>query len=251
MAVDEANGTGRSVRDTDEDWVRIGAEEPYHGVLSQERFLTRNLTPTVLAEFWRSGEEEIQYLVGVAARHFGDFHARRALDFGCGVGRLTRAMAQVADTVVGLDISPGMLAQARRGAPATVTFVEDAGTEAFDWINSIIVFQHIPPQRGYGLFEQLLDRLLPDGVLTAQFTLYRDSAFLPATIAGIEEAAWDGETLRTLRQQPPAPGVMLMYDYDLNRLIALLARYGLSSVFLEHTNHGGCHGVRLFARKSG
>jgi SAM-dependent methyltransferase len=250
-APEGAGAATRALRNTDLDWIRIGEEEPYHGVLSHERFLTRNLTPEVLADFWRSGEEEIHYLVSVATQHFGAFEPRRALDFGCGVGRLTRAMAQIADTVVGVDISPGMLAEACRGAPPNITFVADAGDERFDWISSIIVFQHIPPLQGYDLFEQLLARLIPGGVLTVQVTLYRDSAFLPATLAGLQEAAWDGETLRALRQEPPAPGVMLMYDYDLNRLIALLARHGLGSVFLEHTDHGGCHGVRLFARKDG
>ena len=38
----------------------------------------------------------------------------RALDFGCGVGRLTRALGDRFDAVVGVDISAGMVEQARR-----------------------------------------------------------------------------------------------------------------------------------------
>jgi SAM-dependent methyltransferase len=239
----------RAMRDTDLDWIRIGEEEPFHGVFSHERFLRRNLTPEILTEFWCSGEEEIAYLAAALERHFGPFESQHALDFGCGVGRLTRAMARVANTVVGIDVSPGMLAVARDGAPPNITFGLDVPEGCFDWINSIIVFQHIPPTRGYYLFDQLLRQLVPGGVLTAHFTIYRDRTFMPAMLAGLEEATWDGERLRTLREAPLEPGVMLMYDYDLNRLLALLVRHGLETTVLEHTNHGGCHGVRLFGRR--
>jgi SAM-dependent methyltransferase len=247
--VSDVDRPAQGIRQTDLDWIQIGEDEPYHGVLSQERFLRRNLTPEILEEFWRGGEEEIAYLKGVLEHHFGKFSSVRALDFGCGVGRLTRAMAGVAQAVVGLDIAPGMLAEARREAPANITFLNDLGEQNFDWINSIIVFQHIPPSRGYILFEDLIRRLVIGGVLSVQFTIYRDKAFLPATTSFIEEATWDGEVVRALHQRPPAAGTMLMYDYDLNRLIATAVRHGLVQFFLEHTNHGGCHGVRLFARR--
>jgi SAM-dependent methyltransferase len=238
-------------RQTDDDWIRIGQDEPYHGVLSQERFLRRNLTPEILQEFWASGVEEMTYVKAVLERHFGPFRAARALDFGCGVGRLARALAGLAETVVGLDISPGMLTEARRGAPANVEFATELGERTFDWINSVIVLQHIPPVRGYVLFEDLLSRLEPAGVLSVQFTIFRDRNFLAPATSFIEEAVWDGETIRALRQTAPAVGTMLMYDYDLTRMVALCAHHGVAGLFLEHTNHGGCHGVRLFGRRAG
>lgn len=237
-------------RPTDDDWTLIGQHEPYYGVLSHERFLRRNLTPQIMDEFWRTGVDEIGHLTAVIERHLGDFRPVYALDFGCGVGRLSRAMAAVADQVLGVDVAEGMLVEARRGAPANLSFCDVLPPGPFDWINSIIVFQHIPPSRGYPLFEELLDRLAPGGVLSAQFTLYRDKAFLQQTICVIEEAVWDGEDMRSLRQAPPPPGTMLMYDYDLTRLIASAVRRGVEQFFLEHTDHSGCHGVRIYARRA-
>ncbi|MFE1598817.1 class I SAM-dependent DNA methyltransferase [Methylobacterium sp. ID0610] len=39
---------------------------------------------------------------------------RRALDLGCGTGLAARALDDLAETIEGVDLSPGMLAQARR-----------------------------------------------------------------------------------------------------------------------------------------
>lgn len=44
--------------------------------------------------------------------------AGQALDFGCGSGRSTRFLAALGFTVVGVDLSPAMLEQARRLDPA-------------------------------------------------------------------------------------------------------------------------------------
>jgi len=40
----------------------------------------------------------------------------RALDFGCGPGRVTRALAAWFDESVGVDVSPVMIAEALKGA---------------------------------------------------------------------------------------------------------------------------------------
>jgi trans-aconitate methyltransferase len=238
-----------SMRETDADWAILGDDEPFFGVFSHEKFLRRNLTPDVLAEFWASGVEEIQYLRRVLITHFGDFQAGHAVDFGCGVGRLTRALAEVCDRVTGVDVSPGMLAEANRHRLPNITYTDRLSDQTFDWINSVIVFQHIPPVRGYGLFADLLGRLNPGGVVSVQFTLFKDEAFIGAVAEPIRRASWDGETLRVMDQTPHPPGAMMMYDYDLNRLMSLLTDHGVETVFLEHTDHGGCHGVRLFGRR--
>jgi SAM-dependent methyltransferase len=42
------------------------------------------------------------------------FAGRNVLDFGCGIGRVARALAGRGARVVGLDVSPGMIAEAER-----------------------------------------------------------------------------------------------------------------------------------------
>jgi ubiquinone/menaquinone biosynthesis C-methylase UbiE len=47
-------------------------------------------------------------------RHINpEFAPRKILDFGCGVGRSPVAFAAMAEEVVGLDVSPAMLREAR------------------------------------------------------------------------------------------------------------------------------------------
>lgn len=239
-----------SARDTTRDWQIIGASEPYFGVLTNPRFYRRNLDEASLQEFWLSGQGDVQNCTETIKRVLlADFAPRRALDFGCGVGRLTRAMARVARHVVGFDVSPGMLAEARRHEHPNVEFAEVLPDGVFDWINSLIVFQHIPTARGYELFDELLDRLAPGGVISVHVTIFRDQRALPALLDLLLDGVWDGSNLRVLDDKPPPAGHMMIFDYDLNRLLSAAIRRGIGSFYLEHSDHGGCHGVILYGRR--
>ena len=79
-----------------------------------------------------------------------------ALDFGCGVGRLTRALGTRFEQAVGVDISEAMVAQAtpaERAVPACEFRVNTAfdltqfETGSFDFVYSSIVLQHLPSRR--------------------------------------------------------------------------------------------------------
>ena len=101
--------------------------------------------------------------MAVLSTHTGPRKA--ALDFGCGVGRLTIPFAAYFDRLVGVDISPTMLeklgANCKAAGVENVTPCltsdpwEDEGP--FDLINSYLVFQHLPDDR------QLADYLLRIG----------------------------------------------------------------------------------------
>ena len=103
---------------TDAAWRKWGEIDPYYAVLSESRFRATNLADSRPA-FFESGRSYIaERLDGFAARYGPDLERRRALDFGCGVGRLALAMAPLFSEVVGLDISEAMLVHARDNAAA-------------------------------------------------------------------------------------------------------------------------------------
>ncbi len=232
-------------RDTDADWRELGAKNPYWGVLSVPRFQRENLTPEGLEDFYLSGRQYIDGLVSDLAWLTGKAPSGRALDFGCGVGRLSEAMTRYAQRVTGYDISPGMLELARqRGGRAT--YVGELPDGPFDWINSFIVFQHIPPDRGLALIGQLMDRLAPGGVISLHVTVWS------------EHTAWPDETgLKRLLQKPRQMlwaarlpvGHITMYDYDLSAVIRRLNQAGVQDMRLMSTDHGGHHGVVILGRK--
>lgn len=87
-------------------------------------------------------------LLTPVARHLGRVRGD-ALDLCCGTGAATQMLTRVVDgRVVGLDFSPGMLAQARARLPEHVELVEGDARDlpydrAFDLIVSFGAFGHI------------------------------------------------------------------------------------------------------------
>src|SRR5919199_4349534 len=97
---------------TDKAWEKFVREDPYFGVLADEKF-TREQLEQNRDEFFASGEGAVMLMIERFERHFGPLRRERALDHGCGVGRLSLALARRFEQVVALDVSPSMLAEAR------------------------------------------------------------------------------------------------------------------------------------------
>jgi 2-polyprenyl-3-methyl-5-hydroxy-6-metoxy-1,4-benzoquinol methylase len=65
------------------------------------------------AEFFQTGQVTIRALLNRLASLGLAPPRGRALDFGCGVGRLTQALAEYGREIVGLDIAASMVERAR------------------------------------------------------------------------------------------------------------------------------------------
>lgn len=108
-----------------------------------------------------------------------------ALDFGCGVGRLTRALARHFESCTGVDIAPGMIRLARElnkkesGCHFHLNQTEDltafpSASQAFVYSN--IVLQHMPTVLGLRYVAEFVRLLRPGGVAVFQVpTEYRES----------------------------------------------------------------------------
>lgn len=238
------------MRNTDDDWISIGSNNPFYGVLTHEKYKTNNIDEDSLKDFWLSGVFHIDNVFKKLESLFGPFRPQSALDFGCGVGRLVRAMSSHSKHVTGVDVSEGMLAEARKDNLNNTSYHIEIPRTSYDWINSFIVFQHIPPEKGYELFEALLNVAGDDCRLSVHFTFFKEHAAISQHgLNTMELLTWDGEEVSSLARVTPPPGTMMMYDYDLSRLIAMLFKYGFMDISMDHVNHGGCHGVIIYSKK--
>jgi SAM-dependent methyltransferase len=129
-------------------------------------------------EFARSGERKVAGLLKRLESLCLPERRERALDFGCGVARLTLPLAEAFDEVTGVDIAPAMIDQARRRAAGLtgVRFVlnesddlEILSGDSFDLVYTGLVLQHMPSRSIALRYLSGLAALVgPGGVLVAQ-----------------------------------------------------------------------------------
>lgn len=162
------------------EWRKYGAEKPHWSVLTHSDFLPENIARNV-DEFYATGREHAKTMLNPISRSGANIdHFSRVMDFGCGVGRLSLALAPKATEIVGVDISPPHLALAReRAGPDTnttfvpINTVEQIGTLGqFDLIVSFIVIQHNPPPVMAEILRKLLSCLADGGFIIIQIPTY-------------------------------------------------------------------------------
>ncbi|CAN5143232.1 hypothetical protein BH23GEM2_BH23GEM2_23480 [soil metagenome] len=157
-----------------DDWEHFGAHDPMWAVLTTGEDAGRRWDPE---EFFASGRADVAAWLQRLADAGGTPCRERALDFGCGVGRLSQALALHFDRVVGVDIARPMLAAAERHNRHgdRIQFVHNTrpdltkfGDAEFDLVLSHIVLQHMPSRVAVGYLREFLRVLRPGGSLIFQ-----------------------------------------------------------------------------------
>ena len=229
-----------------DDWEALAQQEPWFAVLTDERYLRERMSPDDLRDFFASGDADIAHIFDLIERP--DFAPKSALDFGCGVGRLTRALVKRIDRVAGVDVAPSMLRRARENVPAA-SFSSSIPNERFDLIVSLIVFQHIPVARGEALLDELLAHLSDDSVAALQFTFRRPGSFLRRIARTIRaRVPFVHRIAQRIRGERPLP-YMQMNEYDPLRVMAILRRHGCGEARIVPTDHGGIKGAIVIASR--
>jgi SAM-dependent methyltransferase len=230
------------------DWERIAASEAFFGVLTDDKYRAAELTPERIAEFYATGDADIGAVINTFKTAFGAAPAGApALDIGCGVGRLARAMRPYATQVTGYDVSDSMLALARKHAGDGVDYVTALPGGPFGWISSFVVFQHIEPPEGLALLKRALATLAPGGFASIQITAWRTAHALPTGLQKLKRAAHFALARAGAR---PAESLIQMHDYNLSDVIRAFVEAGVVEQHLVHTDHGGHHGVWVFGRRT-
>lgn len=165
---------GNDVTQLHEVWEGHGREDPLWAILTESEKRSGKWDQDA---FFATGIAEVEALLG-RLRHVAPTLAfDRALDFGCGVGRLTEALADHFQTVDGVDISESMV---RRGAdlsrhPETVRYhantrsdLQMFDADTFSLVHSSIVLQHVGRRLARQYIAEFVRVARPDGVVHFQ-----------------------------------------------------------------------------------
>jgi SAM-dependent methyltransferase len=249
------------INNSDKDWERFGKTDPYFAVLTAPEF-HGELSDAERTKFFASGETHIDTIFSIIRERLdSSFAPARALDFGCGVGRLVLPLAERCREVTGVDVSSSMLAEARHNCDAAgatgVQLVQgdddlSAVTGSFDFIHTYIVLQHIPVERGETLVRKLAGKLAPGGIgmFHVPYTAGRQrlkSRALYWLRMNVPGAKWALNLARGRSMRAP---VMQMNEYSVTRLFDILWNEGCSEMHVRFSDHDGARGVLVFARKA-
>jgi SAM-dependent methyltransferase len=200
-------------RDGQEFWERHAQRDPLWAILSDPVKKGRKWD---LPEFFETGTREIAVLLYRLAELEIPISLGTALDFGCGVGRLTQALAAHFDQAVGVDISPTMIALAEKlnTHANRVRYVANSrddlsvfDADSFDFIYSAIVLQHVQPATTRRYLADFFRILKKGGVLVFQLPSHARPARdrRPSATAMPDDAYRAQVTVQALPQTVLAP----------------------------------------------
>jgi 2-polyprenyl-3-methyl-5-hydroxy-6-metoxy-1,4-benzoquinol methylase len=164
-------------------WQQLGETEPHWSVASAERFRQSSIQNT-LDEFYARGKRLVQRFFCCLDRNDVDYTAfKSCLEYGCGLGRVTRWLSEKFETVYGYDISLSHLQYA--GNYLTEVGISNVTLQHLkclqdieklpkvDAIYSIIVLQHNPPPVISLIVRSFLRSLNPGGIAFFQVPTYQ------------------------------------------------------------------------------
>ncbi len=128
-------------------------------------------------EFFKTGKKEVKYVMDIIKSSNNKINFDMALDFGCGIGRVTQALARHFENVYGVDVSEKMIFKAKEyNKNEKITFIQNTADDLkifddnkFNFIYSVITLQHIPDKNQIKNYLKEFFRVLkPGGVLFFQ-----------------------------------------------------------------------------------
>jgi SAM-dependent methyltransferase len=221
-------------------WDRQARSDPMWAILTDPAKAGGQWDPE---EFFATGIREVAVFMDQAAAWGVPASRRTALDFGCGIGRLTQALAGHFEQVCGVDISPKMIALARQhnrqGARCEYLCNPDTDLGHFadgsiDMIYSWITLQHMEPRDARRYMREFLRVLAPGGLLLFQYPSK------PIRL-GFRLTRWKGLLSR--------PRPMYMNGLDREEVVELLERGGGRVLNVEQDDdsipgyHSFCYAV--------
>ena len=200
-----------------ESWRAFGEAEPDWSVSTHDRYRSGNIQEN-LDEFKRTGERDAaRFELWLRRNGIQLPPASACIDFGCGTGRVTHALASRFGKVIAVDASQPHLDIARKRVSGDVewrllrTLSDVERLPPADAIFCLIVLQHSPPPLMLYLAGLLFRALRPGGVAYLQVPVFRTGYSF---------------RLREYLASPPGPEVMEMHFLPQRHVFAAAASQG-------------------------
>jgi SAM-dependent methyltransferase len=168
-------------------WEALGVSQPYWSVVTQPQYYQDQFEQHS-EQFFLSGKYSSDLFLSALRRNgISPDNLHTCLEVGCGVGRVTKFLAESFTHVIACDISNahiqlGMnhLSQHHLHNVEWVHWQDMTQLQHLpqvDAIFSVITLQHNPPPVMAWMLKQLLDSLNPGGAAYIQFPTYRNGYF--------------------------------------------------------------------------
>lgn len=245
--------------DTDRAWSRWGEIDPYFAVITDPRFRKGQIEEH-RAAFMQTGEDYVVRHLDAIEQTLGPVARGRALDFGCGVGRIALPLARRFDEVVGLDVSEAMLREARANGESerleNIIFARSddpimAAGSRYDFVHTYIVLQHIPVARGMAIIDRLLQQTATGGVASVHFTIRRNLNLVHSLAYWSRHKVPGVNRLINLAHgRPGATPAMQMNEYSLEAVLLRYFEHGFGNALVAFEHHGPYRSAQVVARKA-
>jgi SAM-dependent methyltransferase len=155
-------------------WHEFGRRDPLWAILAEPDKKNNRWN---IDEFFKTGETDVAAILSYIEALPFQLRMNSALDFGCGVGRLTQALSDRFDYCCGVDIARSMIRLAnklnRHGNSCRYVLNERNDlrlfkSDTFDFICTLITLQHMKPEYSKNYILELLRVLAPGGLLFFQ-----------------------------------------------------------------------------------
>ena len=222
-----------NLRNTKRHWEKFARTDPLWAVLTDADKKGQQWSAE---EFFQTGVDSVAAEIKGILAHCPDLRFGSALDFGCGVGRLSQALARHFSRVVGVDISEKMLELAR-GYNQHGTKVEyvlntrddlsQLASDQFDFVYSVITLQHMEPRYAKRYIAEFVRVAAPGGVILFQIPEVSEKA---APVKRRPFTLWPDTWLkrlyRDLRKKAAVDPVMEMHALPREEVEAILTQAG-------------------------
>jgi SAM-dependent methyltransferase len=235
------------------EWTALGTIDPLWAVLSEPEMRGGRWD---VDAFFATGRKDVDEVLAAVSNAGVVLQRERALDFGCGVGRLSQALARNFEAVVGVDISSTMLERARQFDQSngrcqfvlnTTDDLSQFATASFDFIYSHIVFQHMEPDYSLGYIREFIRLLRAGGVAVFQIPV-SDSK---RRFRDVVKSRFPGLVRRVHNLRHPGVPIIELYAVPMDQITSTLSSGGMDLFATAADPNGsrGSHGVVFLARK--